>query len=101
LVFALQTVDLLTEGDLTRNLQIAATGTIDEQGSISAIGGVKQKTVSVSEGGADLFLVPKGNEEQAKKTAKRLKSDTVVIGVGTLEDAVRAIDAFATAERQG
>lgn len=101
LVFALQTIDLLTEGDLTRSLRIAATGTIDGQGGIGAIGGVKQKTVSVSQDGADLFLVPKGNEEQAKRTAKRLESDTVIIGVSTLGDAVRAIESFAAGGRQG
>ncbi|MDF2835794.1 MAG: secreted protein containing a domain [Paenibacillus sp.] len=101
LVFALQTIDLLTEGDLTHDLRIAATGTIDSQGGIGAIGGVKQKTVSVSQGGADLFLVPKGNEEQAKKTAKRLRSDTVIIGVGTIAEAVQAIDSYAAKGRQG
>lgn len=99
LVFALQTIDLLTEGDLTRNLRIAATGTIDGQGGIGAIGGVKQKTVSVSQDGADLFLVPKGNEEQAKRTAKRLESGTVIIGVSTLGDAVQAIESFAAGRR--
>lgn len=100
LVFALQTIDLLTEGDLTRNLRIAATGTIDRDGGLGAIGGVKQKTVSVSLDGADLFLVPKGNVEQAKRTVKRLESDTVIIGVSTLGEAVRAIGGFA-ANRQG
>lgn len=100
LVFALQTIDLLTEGDLTRNLRIAATGTIDGDGILGEIGGVKQKTVSVSQDGADLFLVPKGNEEQAKRTAEGLESDTVIIGVSTLGEAVRAIEGFA-ANRQG
>ncbi|MHA6484443.1 S16 family serine protease [Paenibacillus sp. strain BS8-2] len=100
LVFALQSIDLLTDGDLTRELRIAATGTIDAQGSIGAIGGIKQKTVSVSRDGADLFLVPKDNEKMAKKTASRLSSDTVIIGVSSLHEAVQTIEDFAKRERQ-
>lgn len=98
LVFALQTIDLLTDGDLSRGMRIAATGTIDAQGAVGPIGGVKQKTVTVSQEGADLFIVPKGNEEQAKKTAKRLQSDTVIIGVDTIEEAVQAIDGYAASK---
>lgn len=99
LVFALRTIDLLTEGDLTKGLRIAATGTMDKDGSIGAIGGVKQKTVAVSLEGADLFLVPKGNEKQARKTAKRLSSQTVIVGVATLDEAVQAIAAAAIERR--
>jgi PDZ domain-containing protein len=100
LVFALQAIELLEQDDLSRGLKIAATGTIDAVGNVGAIGGVKQKTVSVTGYGADLFIVPKGNEKEARRTAKRLNGDTVIVGVSSLAEAVQAISAFAL-ERTG
>ncbi|MDQ6419301.1 S16 family serine protease [Paenibacillus sp. LHD-117] len=99
LVFALQGVDLLTEGDLAQGLRIAATGTIDAHGKVGAIGGVKQKAVAVSRENVDLFLVPQANESEARRTSGRMEGGPAVVGVETLDEAVRAIADFATAGR--
>ncbi|WP_168122290.1 S16 family serine protease [Paenibacillus sp. HB172176] len=95
LVFALAAVDLLTEGDMTAGERIAATGTITTEGRVGAIGGIKQKVVSTSEEGAQLFLVPKENEKAARKEAKAIGSSMKIVGVGSLKEAIAAIASFA------
>ncbi|MBH5316686.1 hypothetical protein I6N90_02540 [Paenibacillus sp. GSMTC-2017] len=94
LVFTLQGIDLLTDGELSGGARIAATGTIDGEGKIGAIGGIKQKVVITSEQGADLFLVPKQNEKAARAKAKSMKSEMKVVAVETLQEAINAISAF-------
>ncbi|WP_182914357.1 S16 family serine protease [Paenibacillus sp. 1011MAR3C5] len=96
LVFTLGAIDLLTEGDLTQGARIAATGTISPDGKVGAIGGIKQKVVSTSGEGAELFLVPKANERDALSKSKSIKTDMKIVGVDTLQDALDAIAAFAS-----
>lgn len=61
LVFALGIIDKLTPGDLTGGKSIAATGEIDYQGHVGAIGGVQQKIYGAKKDGARWFLLPKDN----------------------------------------
>ncbi|MCR2804968.1 S16 family serine protease [Paenibacillus soyae] len=94
LVFALGAIDLLTDGDLTGGARIAATGTIDPDGKVGAIGGIKQKVVATDGEGAELFLVPKANEGDAKAKSKRMGSKMKIVGVQTLREATDAIASF-------
>jgi PDZ domain-containing protein len=94
LVFALQGVDLLTPGDLTGGRQIAATGTISPDGAVGDIGGISQKVVSTSSEGVELFLVPLGNEADARKKAAALHSPMKIAGVRTLQEALDVIEDF-------
>ncbi|MEV5024832.1 YlbL family protein [Paenibacillus sp. LPE1-1-1.1] len=94
LVFALQALDLLTEGDLSGGSRIAATGTITVDGKVGAIGGIKQKIVVASEAGAQLFLVPADNFEEAEAKAQALGASMKVVSVSTLEEALEQIEMF-------
>jgi Lon-like protease len=88
LAFALGIMDALRPGELTAGKKIAVTGTIDRAGQVGDVGGVVQKTAAVRASGADVFLVPAGEYEQAKAHAgKRLQ----VIKVATLDDALQAL----------
>ncbi|SLN00137.1 Lon-like protease with PDZ domain [Brevibacterium yomogidense] len=60
-IFALTIIDMLTEGDLTGDQAIAGTGAIDASGTVSPIGGARQKVAAASASGADYFLAPAGN----------------------------------------
>ncbi|MCU6712305.1 hypothetical protein M6D81_26750 [Paenibacillus sp. J5C_2022] len=91
LVFALQGINLLTDGELADGMRIAATGTIAPDGKVGAIGGVRQKVVSTSRQGAELFLVPKGNERDARRKSEAIGSEMKIVGVSTLEEALGAI----------
>lgn len=104
LAFTLSILDVLTEGELTGGLDVVATGTIDREGGVGAVGGVRHKVVAAERSGADLFLVPlccdnwvdpatgepldlPSNYEEALEYADEIK----VVGVATLDDALRAI----------
>lgn len=91
LVLTLTIIDVLSQGDLTRGMEIAATGTIDKNGQVGEIGGIEQKVVSTSQAGANVFIVPKGNEAEAKKKVKQLKSKMEVYGVSNVKEAIELI----------
>lgn len=91
LAFTLEVLDVLTEGELTGGRRIAATGTIELDGSVGSVGGVAQKTVAVQQHGIELFLVPSDTYE----LALRFAGDGLrVEPVDNLEDALRILEAF-------
>jgi PDZ domain-containing protein len=69
--------------------RVAATGTISLDGSVGAIGGVKQKTYGARAAGADVFLVPAAgdNAAQARQYAHGLR----IIAVTSFPQALRAL----------
>jgi PDZ domain-containing protein len=88
LMWALGVTDLLTEEDLTAGRQVAGTGTIDLQGRVGPIGGVRLKIVTAEEAGAEVFLVPRGNMAEARGAGEEID----VVPVATVAQAIRALD---------
>jgi PDZ domain-containing protein len=89
LMLTLGIIELVDEGDLTGGALIAGTGTIDVEGAVGPIGGIELKMISAAELGADLFLVPAANCEQA------LAAGTTAVPtarVADLEDAMTALE---------
>ncbi len=66
LAMTLGVIDALDNGSLTGGRTVAATGTIDAQGNVGAVGGVPQKTVAVENAGASIFFVPVPQYNAAK-----------------------------------
>lgn len=92
LVTTLEIYDKLVKEDITNGLTIAGTGSIDEFGNVGEIGGVRYKILGAVDGGADVFLVPDGdNYEEALKVKKEKKLDIKVIAVSSLEDAINKL----------
>ncbi len=58
LMFALGIYDKLTPGPLTNGRDIAGTGTIDEEGRVGPIGGIKQKMAGARAGGSRVLPGP-------------------------------------------
>src|SRR6202012_4951924 len=69
LIFATAIVDKLTPGELTGGKEIAGTGTIDADGRVGPIAGIRFKMDSAHADGATAFLVPAGNCSEAARTA--------------------------------
>lgn len=88
LAFTLAVLDVLTPGEITGGHQVAVTGTIDGNGNVGPIGGIEQKGAAVRDQGADVFIVPASEAADARKRA----GDVEVVGVETLDDALRALD---------
>jgi PDZ domain-containing protein len=85
MMHTLAIVDTLTPGELTQGHVIAGTGTIDYDGSVGSIGGIRQKIVGAEAAGAEFVLVPEGNYDEAL-TAERKAIE--IIPVATLQDAL-------------
>lgn len=95
LAFTLTLIDRLSAGSLTGGRRVAVTGTIREDGSVGAIGGLRQKTVAVRQAGAKFFIVPleQGEDGVDGLDAARAAAGSAVeiIPVATLEDALREL----------
>jgi Lon-like protease len=83
LAFALDIVDELGP-DVDKGRRIVVTGELGIDGKVEPIGGVKQKTIGAKEAGADIFVVPDGNADEARKYAKGLE----ILPVGTFDEAL-------------
>lgn len=92
-MFALGIYDRLTPGALTGGRHIAGTGTIELDGTVGPIGGVRQKTVGAAKNGASVFLVPAGNCADAALDADRRGRvhGMRLVRIDTLEDAIKAV----------
>jgi len=82
-------IDALTEGELTGGHVIAGTGTIQLDGSVGSIGGIRQKVVGAEAAGAEYILVPAGNYEKAL-TAEY--DDIEIVSVATLDEAITFLE---------
>ena len=58
LAMTLGVIDRLSNGRLTGNRVVAATGTMDQYGNVGDVGGVPEKTIAVERAGATVFFVP-------------------------------------------
>jgi PDZ domain-containing protein len=88
LMFTLALYDQLTPDDLTGGREIAGTGTIGCGGEVGAIGGIEQKVAGAEAEGAEVFLAPSGNFDQAQAAA----DDISVIEVGNFDDALHYLE---------
>jgi PDZ domain-containing protein len=88
LAFALDIVNELGT-DVDQGRTIVVTGELALDGAVGAIGGVKQKAIGAKQAGADLFVVPEGNAEEARRYADGLE----VVAVDTFQEALAALDA--------
>jgi PDZ domain-containing protein len=87
LAFSLEILEQLGR-DVDRGYRVAATGWIELDGSVTPVGGLKQKTFGAREADADVFLVPAGdNAAEARRYADGLR----VIPVESFQQALRKL----------
>ena len=84
------TLEVLAElgHDPTHGYNVAATGEIELDGAVAPIGGVRQKIFGVRAAGAQVFLVPAGDNAAV---ARRYAGNVKVIPVTSFEQALRAL----------
>ncbi|MFF7636585.1 S16 family serine protease [Kitasatospora sp. NPDC008050] len=78
-------------GDLTGGHNIAGTGTIANDGTVGAVGGVALKTHAAARDGATVFLVPRGECSDAKVNPP---AGLRLVPVNTLTDSLNALNAL-------
>jgi Lon-like protease len=88
LAFALELLEKKGR-DVDQGYKVAATGEIQLNGSVTRIGGIKQKTIGARKSHVDVFLVPVDgdNAREAKRYAGGLK----IIPVKSFQQALQAL----------
>ena len=89
LMLALTIYSKINNIDITKGYKVSGTGTIDEDGNVGEIGGVKYKLAGAVKNKMDIFLVPNGdNYNEAIKEKEKNKYNIKIYGVDTFEDAI-------------
>lgn len=87
LVFALGIYDRITEGDLLGGRVVAGTGTVDANGQVGGISGIREKITGAERDGASVFLVPQRNCLDIGD----FDTEMTLVSVDSLKDAVAAL----------
>lgn len=89
LMMALTIYNLLVDDDITKGYKIIGTGTIDENGNVGSIDGIKYKLKVAVDEKADIFFVPsEKNYEEAIKLSKENNYDINIVSIETFDDAL-------------
>ncbi|MEW5785038.1 MAG: PDZ domain-containing protein [Bacillota bacterium] len=96
MMFVLEILNQLTPGDITGGQLIAGTGTIDINENVGRIGGVFQKVIAAENSGAQYFIVPESNYDEARKAAHRIE----LVPVSTLQDVLEFLDTLSFSSEQ-
>ena len=88
MIMTLALYDYLNDYDLAKGRIITGTGTIDNDGSIGEVSGIKYKLKAAVNNKADIFLVSKYNYKEAIKLKKKYNYNIKIIKVDKIEDAI-------------
>ena len=88
LILALGIYSEITNEDILKGRNIAGTGTIDIEGNIGEIDGIKYKIAGAVKDKMDVILVSPFNYEEAKKVVKENNYDIELVKVSTFEEAI-------------
>ncbi len=87
LMTSLAIYNSLISEDITKGNTIIGTGTIDSQGRVGSIGGVKYKLLGAVKNKAKVFIVPNGeNYLEAIALKEKYDYDIEIIGVSTFDE---------------
>ena len=88
MMMALSIYSAISGEDILKGRNIAGTGTIDINGNVGEIDGIKYKIMGAYKNGMDVVLVPSANYKEAKKVVKNKKYDMEVVEIKTFNDAI-------------
>lgn len=91
LMLSLALYNGLTEQDITKGLKISGTGTIDVEGNVGEIAGVKYKLKGAVKEKSDVFVVPSANYKEAMDIKKDKKYDIKIIEAKTFDQVLEEL----------
>lgn len=92
LMMSLTIYNALVENDITKGKKIVGTGTIDINGNVGEIGGVKYKLIGAVKNKADIFICPLENYEEAMAVKKERNFDIKIISAKTFDEALEKLE---------
>lgn len=84
----------LVDTNFEEDLKIAGTGTIDVNGEVGSIGGIKQKIITSALNKVDIYFVPylsddsSDNYIEALRVYNTLDTEMVLVGISTFSEAI-------------
>ena len=91
LMSTLQIYNTLINEDITKGDVIAGTGTIELDGTVGEISGIKYKLIGAVKNGADVFIAPTNNYEEALKVKEENNYDIEIIEATTFKEVVEKL----------
>ena len=92
LMLTLAIYDELMEKDYTHGKKVMGTGTMDINGKVGAIGGVKYKMLGAQKTGAEIFFIPEENYKEAKEVYKKHNLKFELVCVKTFDEAISYLE---------
>ena len=96
LMMSLAIYNQLVPEDITNGMKIVGTGTIDIDGNVGEIGGVRYKLIGAVKNDADLFMCPEENYEEAVSVKKEKDYDITIISVSTFLEAIEKLEGLSS-----
>ena len=88
LMLSLAIYNAIADEDITKGRTIVGTGTIDINGNVGEIDGVKYKLLGANKNNAEIFLCPMENYEEALEVKEEYDLDVEIHGVATFSEAL-------------
>lgn len=88
MMMALSIYSAISDEDILKGRNIAGTGTIDINGNVGEIDGIKYKIIGAVKNDMDVVLVPSANYEEAKELVKERDYDIEIVEISTFDDAI-------------
>ncbi len=92
LMMSLMVYSGLTNRDYTLGKKVAGTGTIDENGKVGEISGIKYKIIGAVRNKVDIFFVPSDNYKEALQVKKENDYDLKIVKVDSLREAINYLE---------
>lgn len=98
LMFSLEIYNQIEKGDLTKGYKVAGTGTMDAEGNVGQIGGIRHKIVAAHKAEVDIFFYPEDvnsydtNEKEIKDEVKKEGYNIKIVPVRTLHEAIEYLE---------
>lgn len=89
MMMTLAIYNYLTNDSLTKNRKIVGTGTIDINGNVGEISGIKYKLKGAVKNKADIFIVSEENYDEAIKLKEKNKYNIKIVSVKTIDEAIK------------
>lgn len=91
LMLSLAIYNKISNVDLTKGRTVVGTGTIDLNGNVGKIDGIKYKLLGAKKNNADIFLCPKENYEEALKVKNKYNLKMKIYSVETFDEALNIL----------
>lgn len=92
LMLSLEVYNQLSNTDITKGKKIVGTGTIDRDGNVGEIDGVKYKLMGAVDENADIFIAPTGdNYKEALKEKKKNNYKIKIIEAKTFDQVIEEL----------